>query len=392
MVFFIVPAMYSGGQERCVSRLTEILQDTYVIKVILFDDSIIDYPIYGEYFSLQLPSKTDRNPLMRCIMVFLRARKLRQLINKYKPFAALSFGGGANLVNIIASTGKCRPFLSIQGYGGVRQVQGWENFFRRYLYSKAEKIVCVSKAILNDLAEVMPQSKDKLCLLYNAYNMEEIRGFSLMKTDMDSVFAEKDVIVTVGTLDPVKGYWHLIKALYLLKQKRKDLLLLQIGPDYYQHGKVLKKLVSELGLDQDVIFLGYQDNPYKYVAKSKLFVLSSISEGFPNVLVEAMACGVPVVATDCKSGPGEILSAAEDKETAVEVEFADYGILVPPLNGNENYDPGVIEKGEEKLMRAIDTLLTDKEMWLDYASKAQQRAACFSYERWKTEILSILEA
>lgn len=390
-IFLIVPAMYSGGQERVVSRWTTILKDIYEIKVVLFDETVMDYPLACDYYCLDLPSKKKRSLLGKIAAVLKRARKVRKLFRKDKPYAAVSFGHGANWVNVIACLGICKSIVSIRGYDSLNRIKTKKGLADRFLIRRADKILCVSKVMADELAGWIPDRKNKIQVLYNAYDLNEIEGLARQQTEMDSWFAENDVIITVGTLDPIKGYWHLIKAFSLLKKNYPNLKLLHVGPDYTDYQATLNKLIRESGHDADIRFLGYQDNPYRYIAKSKLFVLSSITEGFPNAMVEAMACRVPVVAADCKTGPREILSKDYRIKTAVDVELTNYGVLVPPMNKDENYDPGIIEECDQKLASGIALLLDDKKMAEDYAEKSRQRAAVFSYSTCREEIVKIIE-
>ncbi|HCP14577.1 MAG TPA: hypothetical protein DIT32_02165 [Peptococcaceae bacterium] len=391
-IFLIVPAMYSGGQERVVSRWTTILKDIYEIKVVLFDETVMDYPLDCDYYCLDLPSKKKATLFKKMTTVLKRVSKVRKLFRKDKPYAAVSFGHGANWVNGIACLGTCKSIVSIRGYDSLNRLKTLKGLADRFLISSAGKIICVSKVMADELAGLMPSRKDKIQVLYNAYDLNEIEDLAKQQTEMDPWFAENDVIITVGTLDPIKGYWHLIKAFSLLKLSFSNLKLLHIGPDYSGYGETLKKLVGESGHNGDIQFLGYQENPYRYIAKSKVFVLSSITEGFPNAMVEAMACRVPVVAADCKTGPREILSNDYRIKTAEDVELTDYGILVPAMNKDENYDPRVIEECDQKLASGIALLLDDKKMAEDYAQKSTQRAAVFSYSSCREEIIKIIES
>ena len=120
----------------------------------------------------------------------------------------------------------------------------------------------------------------------------------------------------------------------------------------------MQKYAQAAGIAQHIIFAGFQPNPYSYEAKCDLYVLSSINEGFPNTLVEALACGLPIVAADCKTGPREILMERYEDKTAQGLERVDYGILVPPFAADDSCEP---EK-DELLAQAIVEMLTQSKV------------------------------
>ena len=392
-IFLVLPNLWGGGQARFASRLTTILKENYDLKLILFNGKDIVYPIDCEYFSLDnLDIKVD--DINKYLLIAKRLVRLRKLMRKHRPQVSVSFGNVANIVNIFAGIQKCKTMVSIRGYESVNKFN--KNRIKamlfRFLIKRSSKIICVSQVMAEEMKQILSLGEDRVRVLYNAFDMEEIKRLSKQETELDPWFAENKVIVTVGAFRHEKGYWHLLKALSLAKSKDAGIKLLHIGPDYREHGKNTEKLIRDLGLEEDVVLLGFQENPYKYCAKSKAFVLSSVSEGFPNALVEAMACGIPVIAADCKTGPREILMNVSDREVIDSFQFADHGILVPTLNLVENYDPRVIEKGEEILAEAIYHLLNDQPLAEAYSAKAEQRAADFSYEKCREQMIQILES
>ena len=131
----------------------------------------------------------------------------------------------------------------------------------------------------------------------------------------------------------------------------------------------LQKYIKELSLNDKVYLLGKKENPFAYILKADCFVFASNHEGFPNVLVEALACGLPVITTDCKSGPREILSPKSDIEVQLKdkIELSDYGILTPIKN-------------VEKMKEAIKLIINDESLRNKYQDKAKQRANVFRIE------------
>jgi N-acetylgalactosamine-N,N'-diacetylbacillosaminyl-diphospho-undecaprenol 4-alpha-N-acetylgalactosaminyltransferase len=132
----------------------------------------------------------------------------------------------------------------------------------------------------------------------------------------------------------------------------------------------LENQIKTLGLEEKVFLLGKQQNPYKYISKANCFVFSSNYEGFPNVLLEALACNLPIISTDCQSGPREILAPNTDIKNQLkdDIEIAQYGILVPVNN-------------REKLKEAMNLMINDKSLRKRYIDKSKDRVNDFSIEK-----------
>lgn len=144
----------------------------------------------------------------------------------------------------------------------------------------------------------------------------------------------------------------------------------------------LKELAKELDLEKDVHFLGFQENPFKYIAKSTIYAFPSLYEGFPNAMCEAMVCGVPVISADCKSGPREILAPDTDINREIDdIEYAKYGILIPPSDGVKYKSDDELIKEEKILSKSIVALMKDKAMMDKYSKLAMERVDDFSMDK-----------
>ena len=175
----------------------------------------------------------------------------------------------------------------------------------RYLLPSAHAVIAVSTGVAEDLKRVVPGAADLVHVIYNPVIREEIAMRSAEPTGHPWLCdSDTPVVLAVGRLVPQKDYSTLLRAFAeVVRVRPARLVVLGEGSE----GDRLAALAKDLRIADIVDFHGYADNPYSYMAKSHVLVLSSVFEGLPTVLIEAMACGTPVVSTDCPSGPREIL-------------------------------------------------------------------------------------
>ncbi len=188
----------------------------------------------------------------------------------------------------------------------------WRWAYRNF-YNRFDTVVCQSRYMRDDLIENFSLPPGKPVVIHNPVDVEHIRRLAIepLETGFDEVVhpGEADFIylLAVGRLVAVKGFDILIKALALCGNPRLRLTILGQGP---LRGD-LERLVRDSGLAQQVHFAGFQKNPYPFFAQADAFVLSSHYEGFPNVVLEALACGTAVIATPAPGGVREILEGVE---------------------------------------------------------------------------------
>ncbi|MEM2568314.1 MAG: glycosyltransferase, partial [Candidatus Bathyarchaeia archaeon] len=171
-------------------------------------------------------------------------------------------------------------------------------------YPRADRIVASSKDLAKDLLEFTGVSVERVRIIYNPYDPEIERKANEPLSHPWFSNGQLPVILGVGRLHVQKDFPTLIQAFALVRQNRPcRLVILGEGEERPK----LERLVRELGLENDVSLAGFEPNPFKFMKNASVFVLSSKYEGFGNVIIEALACGCPVVSTDCPSGPSEIL-------------------------------------------------------------------------------------
>ncbi|WP_404330365.1 glycosyltransferase [Mesobacillus maritimus] len=259
-------------------------------------------------------------------LIFLHSEKRRQIIfklnkiiKKEKPDLLFSTLNTNNIVLLLAKLFSFKKIPTIVREANNRTQSGSVTIKNKIITSLlynlcSHIIISLSKGVQDDLIKNFKIKENRIEVIYNPV---DITNINLLKdevvSDLDFIKDEK-LIVAVGKLGEQKDYPTLLKAFEIVQREyHTNLLIIGKGADEYK----LKGLCKELRIEKKVHFMGFKDNPYKYMKKADVFVLTSKWEGFGHVIVEAMTVGTPVVATNCNSGPGEII----DKNK--------YGVLVP---------------------------------------------------------------
>ncbi len=365
-VMLIVPMLHQGGFERVCVATARLLEPYCEVSVVIFSAADIAYDIRGlQVIDIHMKSVGSRLGKIR--NVFRRSRKVAGLKKELGIDIAYSFGTTANLVNVLSRT-RGKTWCSVRSYMDLGNPGMMKLFSRR-----ADKMICCSKIIEKQLREEM--GCHSAVTLYNPFDTETIADQS--QEEVRLPFRDSDrVILSMGREDDVKGFWHLVKSFYLVHRRYEDARLMIVGEgDFREYWK----LAEELGIADAVSFPGVKKNPFPYLARGSVYVMTSLNEGFPNVLVEAMALGKPVISTNCMTGPAEILTedyaAVAGREEYVDGE---YGILIPNLSKEKDLDASHITEEERNLARQIERLFEDEALYQKYSAASLKRAACFS--------------
>lgn len=359
-MLLIVPSLHQGGLEKVCVTTAKLLQPYFQVQIAIFDSRDIAYDIKGIPVSdLRLESRPGR--LAKILNVLKRGYKLRQIKKRENIDIAYSFGPTANLANL-AAFGKAEKWLGIRSYMDMGN-PGRIRMFCKY----ADKVICCSNEIYREVRE--KYGCNKAVALNNPFDIRQAEALSVQeKAELPWTMGR--IIVSMGREDVVKGFWHLIKSFALVHEKMPDTRLMIIGKGEFAQ---YKELAGALGIDDEVYFTGVKRNPYPYLKKGSLYVLTSYNEGFPNAMVEAMALGLPVVATDCLTGPKEII---EDK----------YGILIPNMDPKPDFSPENITDEEKHLADRMIELLADEVKAAHFSEMAKRRAGDYTAETYIEKI------
>ncbi|MBU1668532.1 glycosyltransferase [bacterium] len=376
----LIYSLAGGGAERVVSILLNELKDKYHITLVLMRDKI-DYTIPTDIKVHFLESsKPDENGIIKLLKLPYLGWKYKKFCQKNSIDISLAFMNRPSYVSIFAKLFGNNIFTVISERTTPSMMYKEDNMLSkvsklliRYLYPKADFIISNAEGNRVDLIENFLIDSDIISTVHNPFDLHKIDKLS--KERVERVSFNKFTFVTVGRLDSGKNHQLMINAFAKLKDKNTQLIILGEGG----LEEKLREQIKSLGLEDSVSLLGFDSNPYKYFSKSDAFVFTSNYEGFPNVLVEALVCGLAVISTDCMSGPREILDPSSDVHIQLTdgLEMAEYGLLLPI-------------HGENELKEAMELLMYDKSLLEDYQNKSKNRAKSFHKDIIVNEFIEVL--
>ena len=339
---------------------------------------------------------SDLNLFQEFLYAPVQYIRLCRLMRKEKIDVLISFMERANIFNLTLP-GNHRRILTVHTFlrRSFKENKISRKIATRILYAlflhRANRIFCVSRAMMDDFSNTFSVKSDKLGVMHNPCDVEQM--LSLAQEPIEARYRklfEGNVIIHVGRFTKDKGQWYLIRAFKKILGTTPDVELVLLG-DGELRGYA-EKLANDLGIMDKVHFLGFQQNPLKFMSRATVFSFPSLWEGFPGAPVEALICGTAVVAADCKSGPRELLAPDTDfSQTARGIEQSKYGILIPPFDGEFKDANTPLTKEESMLAEALMRLLQDNSLRQHYKQVGRERTDIFRTDRVIEKWMNVLK-
>lgn len=313
----VIPSLHAGGMERVMSELAGYFCDQ--------PDLEIHMVMYGMKPELFYPTPSNLiihqsdwafNNSQRFWSTLKRMVYLRRTIKQIDPVSILSFGEYWNNFVLIALKGLKYPVFVSDRCQPNKTLGKLHDLLRKYLYPRAAGVIAQTGIAKEIYKKVIPIAKITVI------------GNPIRKIINDNKIPKENIVLSVGRLIKSKHHDELIRL--FVKINKPDWTLVIVGGDAIkqQNMSKLKELVRKLNAEDKVILTGSISDVDHYYQKSKIFAFTSSSEGFPNVIGEAMSAGLPVIAFDCTAGPSEMI---EDEKTGFVVELFDYKIFSEKL-------------------------------------------------------------
>lgn len=321
-VALFLPSLAGGGAERAILDAARTLAaDGVTVHLVVAN-------AHGAYRS-EVPANVTLIDFA-CSRTAFAAWPLARYLRRANPRTLLAALTHANVVAVAAKQlARWKGRLVVSERNTLSSAWGvWSSRRQRLqaialaaCYRRADVVATVSQGVADDLVQLLGLSQSRVRVLYNATASPRLDELARAPLD-DPWFAsgEPPVLLAVGRLDPQKDFDTLLQALHVARSqpslpsaRHPRLVVLGEGPER----AALEARSEALGLGEHVRFPGFSDNPFAWMARAHVFVLSSRFEGLPNVLIQALTVGCPAISTRCPSGPEEILADGR------------YGVLVP---------------------------------------------------------------
>ncbi len=373
-IMLLIGQLTNGGAEHSIINLANELSKKHNVILVTANAKKTDYECKCKIIEVDELRSNRR----RLIGLF----KIYKLKKKYNISTSISYTTFYNFVNVITKR-KEKVIISIRNHLSAKKESKKFDLMHKYSIRGADLIVCCSKSLKDDQVINYKASIKKVVVINNFCD-----ELYISSTEKRNDLGTDNIIISMARLVRHKGHEHVIKAMSLVTKKVRNAKLLIFGRGEEELN--LKTLIKKYNLEDNVILMGFSLNPYEYLKCAKCFVLASDYEGFPNVLLEAMMCKVPLIATDSPGGAKEMLSDNYKYNDYTDVLLEEkYGILVPSFS--LEHDVNDITKREEILASAILKVIKNKDIYSNYSNMSYERSKKYSMSKILKQWTDIIE-
>ena len=375
-----------GGSDRVAAILGSALHDEgYEISYLTLMDGNPKYKFKGDYYTLNETDIYSENNLKRLFNLLRYSPKIKRICKDLNIDTIISVGDPSNFQAVLSRwlfknrvhliiTQHMSPEIHLDSKIKVKLI--------KFFYPRADETVCVSK----DMERILNESYG-IQNTQTIYNMMDIE--KNIKLSMEELPEKYKILfngdyfnfINVGRLNRQKGQWFLIRSFRKVVNQHENARLFILGDGTLKNE--LKDLINELNLNEKVFLLGVQENVFPFLKNSNCFIFSSLWEGLPIVLIEALSMNLPIISTDCKTGPREILCPELDLNNEIIYPYyCKYGILNQPFNDKllfRNLDEVTLNKSENILSDLMVKIIEDPVLRKKY-SNGQRMSEKFDEE------------
>lgn len=379
-IAILIPELGGGGAE----RVAQILGNYYIeqgenVFYFLQDLSVKqDYPVKGRIVKTEIRScmeENEINDLQRVMRLLRSSLQIRKLKRQYKIDVAVSFMEEFNYLNVLSKGREkviarvCTILSSRKDLDGFLYKKKVVHFF----YSKADCVVVMSRYARKDMCNYYGIPTQKLIRIPNPAvdNAEQHREEEWNYGDR--------AVVCVGRLENVKQTDRIIRAFSYAAAYEKSAKLLVLGKGPLLN--YLRRLCGTLRIEDRVVFVGFTDNIRYYLEHSRAFVMASKVEGFPNSMIEAMHCGLPIITTDSPGACGELVGKPENVDCVNSMMRCKYGILTPDMPNEKLKAEDPLTEQEKVFGEAMLRILTKDSEYEFYRKQSLKRAHMYAMDR-----------
>lgn len=392
-----------GGAEKVAAALGNYLTDNgYETHLLTFYEHDEKYLYHGIYHSFNEPPKSNR--LLKIFRIPARVWKIHRYARIHNIDIAYSFLEEANFYTLSAKLLFQRSLpVIVSVRNNIRRRSWLFKRISRWLYPHAKKVVSVTRAIEQILIDDFKLTNTTT--IYNPLDMEMIEEKQneplpaeyqwladrppVLPRGKTGGEAGSPLCITIGRLIQQKGQWHLIRAFAEVVKTHPTATLIILGDGEYR--EKLQTLIDACGLLENVHLIGKHQNVYQFLNAADLFVFSSLWEGMPNTMLEALAVGLPIVSTDCMSGPREIIAPELAVDEPIDYPYhSQYGTLVAPFDYTECWhtpDQEPLTETERELAGAIERALSGNGEQVDVQFRDSTKRFAYDTVMWKWEAL-----